>query len=225
MAEREDTKVLQTKILRTLLGRLAQDPEAAFGFARELAEIEPDNEEVRDYIARIRAVLRTDEITSAIPGATAAATVAGTGKPSIAVLPFANFSGGSKQEAFADGISEDIITDLAKSGALTVIARNSSFEYKNRAVNVGVIGRELGVDYVLEGSVRKEGRQVRVSAQLVEADSGAHLWADRYDRQVIGLFKGIFAIQDEVTLAIVTAVVAKPGGVCPETVNPGQPHS
>jgi adenylate cyclase len=126
-------------------------------------------------------------------------------KPSIAVLPFANMSGDAEQEYFSDGISEDLITDLSKVQALFVIARNSSFTYKGRAVKVQEIGRELGVRFVLEGSIRKAGNRVRITAQLVDAQSGGHLWADRFDRELTD----IFATQDEVVHRIVEALAVK----------------
>ena len=126
-------------------------------------------------------------------------------KPSIAVLPFTNMSGDPEQEYFSDGITEDIITDLSKSPALFVIARNSSFVYKERAVDVRRVGEELGVRYVLEGSVRKANDSVRITAQLVDAASGTHLWAERYDRDL----KDIFAVQEEVAHEILSALVAK----------------
>jgi adenylate cyclase len=123
-------------------------------------------------------------------------------KPSIAVLPFANISGDPEQEYFADGVVEEIITALSHYPLLFVIARNSSFTYKGRAVDVKQVGRELGVRYVLEGSVRKAGNRVRVTAQLVEAEAGNHVWANRYDRDLAD----IFALQDEITEAVATAV-------------------
>ena len=123
-------------------------------------------------------------------------------KPSIAVLAFQNMSGDAEQEYFADGIAEDIITALSKSRWLFVIARNSSFTYKGHAVDVKQIGRELGVRYVLEGSVRKAGNRVRITGQLVEAATGAHLWAERYDRAL----EDIFAVQDEITHSIIGAI-------------------
>jgi adenylate cyclase len=126
-------------------------------------------------------------------------------KPSIAVLPFANMSGDSEQEYFTDGISEDLITDLSKVSALFVIARNSSFTYKGRAVKVQEIGRELGVRFVLEGSIRKAGNRVRITAQLVDTQSGGHLWADRFDRDLTD----IFATQDEVVQKIVGTLAIK----------------
>ena len=124
-------------------------------------------------------------------------------KPSIAVLAFANMSGDPDQEYFADGITEDIITALARFPSLFVIARNSSFTYKTRSVTVKQIGRELGVRYILEGSVRKIEGRVRITGQLVQAESGMHVWAERYDRD----FNDIFALQDEMTASVVGAVV------------------
>jgi adenylate cyclase len=110
-------------------------------------------------------------------------------KPSIAVLPFANMSGDSEQEYFADGMVEEIITALSRIRWLFVIARNSSFTYKGQTVDVKQIGRELGVRYVLEGSVRKEGNRVRIAAQLIDAQSGSHLWADRFDGSLEDVFE------------------------------------
>ncbi len=128
---------------------------------------------------------------------------------SVAVLPFDNMSGDAEQEYFSDGISEDIITDLSKVSGLTVIARNSSFAYKGQAIDLRTVGQELGVATVLEGSVRKAGNRVRITAQLINAEDGSHLWADRYDRDLTD----IFAVQDEVTLNIVDAlkVTLQPG--------------
>ncbi len=123
-------------------------------------------------------------------------------KPSIAVLPFANMSGDPEQEYFADGITEDIITELARYRWFFVIARNSTFTYKGRAVDIKQVARELGVRYVLEGSVRKAGNRIRVTAQLIEAESGNHLWAERYDRD----YADVFAIQDELTQSVVGAI-------------------
>ncbi len=123
-------------------------------------------------------------------------------KPSIAVLPFDNLSGDPEQAYFVDGIAEDIITTLSKVPQLFVIARNSTFVYKGRAVDVKQVAAELGVRYVLEGSVRKAGNRVRISAQLIDASGGHHLWADRYD----GDLDDVFALQDEITQEIVTAL-------------------
>ncbi len=123
-------------------------------------------------------------------------------KPSIAVLPFANMSGDPEQEFFADGMTEDLITDLSKISGLFVIARNSSFSYKGRSVKVQEIGRDLGVRFVLEGSIRKAGNRVRITAQLIDAGNGGHLWAERFDRDLTD----IFAMQDEVVEKIVGAL-------------------
>jgi len=123
-------------------------------------------------------------------------------KPSIAVLPFANMSNDPEQEFFADGIAEDVITALSRYPSLFVIARNSCFTYKGRAVDVKVVGRELGVRYVLEGSLRKSGNRIRVTAQLVDAETGNHVWAERYDRDLAD----IFAVQDEITEAATIAI-------------------
>ena len=125
--------------------------------------------------------------------------------PSIAVLPFDNMSGDPEQEYFSDGITEDIITDLSKVAGLMVIARNSSFAYKRRSVDIRSVGRELGVKSVLEGSIRRAGNRVRITAQLIDAATGGHVWADRYDRDLTD----IFAVQDEVTRHIVDALKVK----------------
>jgi adenylate cyclase len=126
-------------------------------------------------------------------------------RPSIAVLPFNNMSGDSEQEYFSDGITEDIITDLSQISGLSVVARHTAFTYKNRPVNVQEVGRELGVAYVLEGSVRKAGGRVRVTGQLINSTNGNHVWADRFDRELTD----IFAIQDEITHAIVEQLKVK----------------
>ena len=132
-------------------------------------------------------------------------TLALPDKPSIAVLPFENMSGDPEQEYFADGIVEDIITALSRFNALFVIARNSSFTYKGRAVDIKQVGRELGVRYVLEGSVRKAGNRVRITGQLIDTSTGSHLWADRFD----GLLEDIFDLQDQVTASVVGAIAPK----------------
>lgn len=123
-------------------------------------------------------------------------------RPAIAVLPFVNMSDESEQEYFSDGISEDIITALSKLRWFFVIARNSSFTYKGKAVHLKQIGEELGVGYVVEGSVRKEGERVRITAQLNDVTTGSHIWAERYDRNIAD----VFAVQDEITEAIVGAI-------------------
>ncbi len=132
----------------------------------------------------------------------AAAVTANAKKPSIAVLPLANMSGEAEQEFFADGLTEDIITELSRFRELLVISRNSTFVHKGKAVKVQEVGREFGVDYVLEGSVRKAGDRVRVTVQLIDAQTDRHVWAEKYDRKL----EDIFAIQDEVTRAIVATL-------------------
>jgi adenylate cyclase len=126
-------------------------------------------------------------------------------KLSVCVLPFANMSGDAEQEYFSDGISEDITTDLSKVSALEVIARNTAFTFKGDAIDVLTVARKLGVSHVLEGSVRKAGQRVRITAQLIDGSTGGHLWAERYDRDLTD----IFAIQDEISKAIVTALKLK----------------
>ena len=123
-------------------------------------------------------------------------------KPSIAVLPFTNMSGDPEQEYFADGITEDITTGLSKFGLFFVISRNSTFAYKGVSVNVKDVARDLGVQYVLEGSVRKSGDRVRITAQLVDAIADKHIWAEKYDREL----EDVFQVQDEITLSIITSV-------------------
>src|SRR5436190_5949236 len=126
-------------------------------------------------------------------------------KPSIAVLPFINMSGDPEQEYFSDGITEDIITDLSKVSGLFVVARNTAFTYKGKTVEVPEVAKRLGVNFVLEGSVRKAGSRVRVTGQLINGKDGGHVWADRYDRDLTD----IFAIQDEITHAIVEQLKVK----------------
>lgn len=126
-------------------------------------------------------------------------------KPSVVVLPFLNMSGDSEQEFFADGMTEDVITELSRFRELFVISRNTSFKYKAKSVNVGEVARALGVQYVIEGSVRKAGGRVRVTVQLIDAETDRHLWAERYDREL----EDIFAIQDEVTSAVVSTLAGR----------------
>ena len=126
-------------------------------------------------------------------------------KPSIAVLPFQNLSGDREQDYFADGVVEEIITALSRRLWLFVIARNSSFTYKDRIVDVKQVGQELGVRYVLEGSVRKSSNRVRVTGQLIDAATATHLWADRFE----GGLEDIFDLQDRVTMSVVGAIAPK----------------
>ena len=141
----------------------------------------------------------------------AGAALALPDKPSIAVLPFQNMSGDPEQEYFAYGMAEEIITALSRIRWLFVIARNSSFSYKGQAIDMKRVGRELGVRYVLEGSVRKAGGRVRITAQLIEAETGAHLWADRFD----GSVEGVFDLQDQVASSV--AAVIEPAVRAAET--------
>jgi adenylate cyclase len=157
-------------------------------------------------IARPVGVYQVSLIENTAPIAVKDATeVSSAKRPSIAVLPFANISGDPEQEYFADGISEDIIAGLSKLRWFFVIARNSSFTYKGNAVDVKRVSRELGVRYVLEGSVRKGGNRVRITAQLIDASTGNHIWADRYD----GDLTDVFALQDEITKKVVAAIEPK----------------
>jgi TolB-like protein len=155
------------------------------------------------FIGSVREEQRSEAMTAA--AGSEQPTLPLPDKPSIAVLPFQNMSSDSEQEHFADGTVEEIITDLSRFSSLFVIARNSSFIYKGRAVDVKQVGRELGVRYVLEGSVRKSGTQVRITSQLIDAATGAHLWADRFD----GSLEDIFDLQDQVALGVVGAVAPK----------------
>ena len=170
----------------------------SFGF-------EDMGEQTVKNIARPIGVHRVSLAESVPPAtfkSTAAVQPSTANRPSIAVLPFANMSGDSEQEYFADGISEDIITGLSKLRWFLVIARNSSFIYKGKALDVKRAARELGVRYVLEGSVRKGGNRVRITAQLIDAATNNHIWADRYD----GDLTDIFALQDEITKKVVAAI-------------------
>jgi adenylate cyclase len=135
---------------------------------------------------------------------TARSTGRGPELPSIAVLPFINVSGDPQQEYFIDGMTEDIITELSRFSELAVIARNSTFQYKGKAVDVRQVGRELGARYVLEGSIRRVSGRVRISAQLIDAETGMHRWAERYDRQL----NDVLAVQDEVACTIVALLAA-----------------
>jgi len=155
-------------------------------------------------IARPVQVFRIAASTQ-VAGAPPSAAPAVPHRPSVAVLPFTNMSGDPEQEYFSDGITEDLITDLSKISALFVIARNSSFAYKGRSVKVQEIGRDLGVRFVLEGSIRKAGNRVRITAQLIDAGSGGHVWAERFDRDLTD----IFATQDEVVEKIVGALAVE----------------
>jgi TolB-like protein/Tfp pilus assembly protein PilF len=148
----------------------------------------------------LRPLLTESTHGSGAPSRAAAASLAA--RPSIAVLPFTNMSGDSEQDFLADGITEDIITALARLSWLFVIARHSSFVFKGRGADVRQVGRELGVRYVLEGSVRVAGQRIRITGQLIEAETGKHIWADKYDR----VLEDLFAVQDDITERVVAAV-------------------
>src|SRR5438067_821383 len=150
---------------------------------------------VRTHLVRLESPV--DELSAAAVATTRSAQPLPQ-KPSIAVLPFANMSGDAEQEYFSEGITEDIITNVSHNHAFFVISRSTSFAFKGPAVDVGKIGRELGVRYVLEGSVRRAGNRVRITAQLIDAATGHHLWADRYDRELAD----VFAVQDEIAQTI-----------------------
>ncbi|MDB5582674.1 MAG: Adenylate cyclase [Bradyrhizobium sp.] len=154
------------------------------------------------FVGEVRGGQSGPATDQAAPSAVASPSPQLPDKPSIAVLPFENMSDDPEQVFFADGIAEDIITALSRYSSLFVIARNSTFTFKGRAVDVKQVGRELGVRYVLEGSLRKSGKRVRVTAQLIEAETGNHVWAERYDRDLAD----IFAVQDEITSATTTAI-------------------
>jgi adenylate cyclase len=150
-------------------------------------------------------VLRLDQDRNSRDSPPSHATIVRTpplDKPSIAVLPFANMSSDPEHEYFSDGVADDIITELSRSRSLFVTARNSSFTYKGTSVDIKQVAHELGVRYVLEGSVRRSGDRIRVSAQLVDAETGVHIWAERYDRDLAD----VFAVQDEITAAVTLAV-------------------
>jgi TolB-like protein/class 3 adenylate cyclase len=182
-------------VYNAVVGRL----KAAFV---DLGELSLKNIErpVRAFRVPVDGVLAVS--SAAAPSDAAEAPLALPDKPSIAVLPFQNMSGDPEQEYFADGMVEDIITALSRFKSLFVIARNSSFTYKGRIVDVKQVGRELGVRYVLEGSVRKAGGKVRITGQLIDSESGAHLWADRFD----GSLEDVFELQDQVTTSVVGAI-------------------
>ena len=154
------------------------------------------------FVGQVR---ETREVAGPNPRDAPESALALPDKPSIAVLPFENMSGDPEQEYFADGMVEEIITALSRFKWLFVIARNSSFTFKGKAVDIKEVGRRLGVRYVLEGSVRKAAGKVRITGQLIDAVTGAHIWADRFERDLTD----VFALQDEVTVAVVSAIQPK----------------
>jgi TolB-like protein/Tfp pilus assembly protein PilF len=170
----------------------------------QLAFVDLGEQQLKNIAQPVR-VYRVSGEQLAAPRATARPALALPDKPSIAVLPFTNLSGDPEQEYFADGMVEDIITGLSRFRWLFVIARNSSFTYKGRAVDVRQVGRELGVRYLLEGSVRKSANRIRIAGQLIDAASGAHLWADRFE----GALENVFELQDQVTASVVGAIAPR----------------
>ena len=156
-------------------------------------------------LKNVAAPVRVYRVRAAMPATSSAATLALPDKPSIAVLPFTNLSGDPEQQYFSDGITEDIITELSRFRSLFVIARNSSFAFKGKSMRVQDIARELGVAYVVEGSVRRVADRVRITAQLIDAGSGNHLWAERYDRDM----HDIFALQEDVARSVASTISGK----------------
>lgn len=231
-AERHDAAGVATKAVRAAEKLVALDPlresghrlllrivakhhgrDAALGHAEALAhtirneldcDLEPQTKEVIAEIRREPTAVAA--VSKAAPQATVPAAVADSlsspDAPSIVVLPFLNLSGDPAQEYFADGATEDIITALSRLRWLLVIARNSAFVYKGKAVDVRQIARDLGVRYILEGSVRAAGQRIRITGQLIDAEKGKHIWAEKYDRQL----HDIFAVQDEITQHVVAAI-------------------
>src|ERR1700733_668298 len=165
-------------------------------------EFEDFGEQQLKNIARPMRVYQFGREAPVVDATTSAGGLSLPDKPSIVVLPFQNMSGDKEQEYFTDGMVEDITTGLSRFKWLFVIARNSAFTYKGKAVDVNKVGRELGVRYVLEGSVRKAAGRVRITAQLIEAETRKHIWAERYDRAI----DDIFALQDEITISTVAAI-------------------
>ncbi len=175
----------------------------------DLAFEDMGEQEVKNIDRPVRVHRWTGAAADPMPGTEAERVLPLPEKPTIAVLPFANLSGDPEQEYFADGISEDIITGLSKNPDVSVISRNSTFSYKGKPVRVREVSEDVGAQYVLEGSVRKAGQRIRVSAQLVDAASDRHLWAERYDRDL----DDIFVVQDEVVGSIVHALGATDGAL------------
>jgi adenylate cyclase len=174
-------------------------------FAHVRGKVEFGFEDLGEQVLKNMAErVRVYRVSAATAGSTASSdtVVVGISKPSIAVLPFVNMSGDPEQEYFSDGITEDIITDLSKVSGLSVLSSNSVFAFKGRAVDIGQMARQLKVGHVVEGSVRKAGGRVRITAQLIDASKNSHVWAERYDRDL----QDIFALQDEISQAIVTAL-------------------
>ncbi len=191
LAERDEARAAHAKVLRVLIDRLSIEPEAALPHARALAAIEPEGGDAHSVVETLRA--RSSDAGAPLPL---------PDRPSIAVLPFDNLSNDPDQAYFADGIADDIITELSRYRLLFVTARNSSFSYRGQAVDVKRVARNLGVQYIVEGSVRKAGNRIRLTVQLIDAATGNHVWAERYDREL----DDVFAVQDEITENIVATI-------------------
>jgi len=185
--------------------------------------IEPRGEQTVKNIARPIEVFRivAEDFAADIVAGLAGSSATATDKPAIVVLPFVNMSGDAEQEFFTDGITEDIITELSRFRDLLVISRNSAFTYKGKPINVQTVAKELGVHYVVEGSVRKAASRVRITVQLIDAESDRHLWAERFDRELAD----IFAIQDEVTRAIVSILPGRVAAAAGDRVQRKAPES
>ncbi|MDH5538493.1 MAG: winged helix-turn-helix domain-containing protein [Rhizobacter sp.] len=195
----ENNLTVHVSALRKLLGAqcVATVPGRGYRFAMEVSET--------DAVPRAPAALEGAPRPAAAPAAASAPREVDLplpDKPSIAVLPFDNLGRDPEQECFIDGVTEDIITELSRFRSLFVIARNSTFSYKGKAVDVRTIAKDLGVRYVVEGSIRRAGSRIRVAAQLIDAPTGAHVWAEKYERAL----EDIFAVQEELTQAIVAAI-------------------
>jgi len=190
--------VIQSAVHETIPGRFPFE----YGDLGE-HEVKGFDQPVRACVARTRSEEKVSETVAKLSsGSDEESGMRTQEKPSIAVLSFTNMSNDSEQEFFSDGISEDIITELSKISALVVIARNSTFLYKGKAVDIRTVGSDLQARYVLEGSVRKSGNRVRITAQLIDAPTGQHIWAERYDREL----EDIFSLQDEIMREIVSAL-------------------
>ena len=185
----------------------------------DLGEVEVKNIPRPIRVFRVSVDGTTPAVTAAL--APQAEATALSDKPSIAVLPFENMSGDPEQEFFADGLTEDILTDLSRFRGLFVISRNSSFVYKGKATNLQEVAKDLRVQYVVEGSVRKAGNRVRITVQLIDAKSDRHIWAERYDRDL----EDIFAVQDEVTSAIVATLPGRIDAATQERAERKQPEN
>src|ERR1022692_1103187 len=203
------------ELMRLVWPRIIVSPETISQRVKLLRDTLGDDPRVPRYIAGLRgrgyqivaAVKEIDDnpAATAISGSTPTASAPGPARVAICVLPFANMSGDPEQEYFSDGISEDIITDLSKVSALFLVARNTAFQFKGKSVDVPQVAHRLNVSHVLEGSVRKAGNRVRITAQLIDGVTGGHVWAERYDRDLTD----IFALQDEISEAIVGALKLK----------------